>query len=192
MKEIKEKNIVVNFSSMEIPNTVYLYLAKGLNYIPVYKGDKSNLKYDAMEFVRKLAWKHYFAQIPDNEQTEDNALFRKLKVSSHNYPATSHPLLEEKDHLFSESGCHRLRSPLGGSVRCNCEASSVPRSTRSRPRSTQGIAVGFTGFFGCRFWSGLAANANAAAARSIIPSHSRARNRSEVSRRFYGSGSVLV
>ena len=91
---IKENNKVINFSSLDIPNTVYLYLAKGLNFVPSYPCDKLDLKYDALEFVRKLSWQHYF-----KDKEDDNTLVPKefsiLKTQSHKHPTTSHPLIEE-------------------------------------------------------------------------------------------------
>ena len=37
VKRIKDDNIVVNMSSMEIPDMVYIYLAHGLNFIEAHK-----------------------------------------------------------------------------------------------------------------------------------------------------------
>ena len=44
--KIKEENIVVNLSQEEIPASAYLYLAKGLGFVPSIKVDLQDLKYD--------------------------------------------------------------------------------------------------------------------------------------------------
>ena len=57
LEKIKANNQVINFSSLDIPDTAYFFLSKGLNFVPSYLGDKIDLKYDALEFIRKLTWK---------------------------------------------------------------------------------------------------------------------------------------
>lgn len=96
INNIKSTNKVVNFSSMDIPNTAYLYLAKGMNFIPSYAGNKLDLKYDAMEFIRVLAWKHYFTNNPNvGDMEQEIPQFNKLRTKSYKHPATTHPLIDE-------------------------------------------------------------------------------------------------
>ena len=52
--KIKEENVVVNLSIEEVPASAYLFLAKGLGYVPSTKVDLQDLKYDTLEFLRKL------------------------------------------------------------------------------------------------------------------------------------------
>ena len=62
--KIKEENIVVRLSQEEVPASAYLYLAKGLGFVPSMKVNLQALKYDTLEFIRKLEWKAFFHQNP--------------------------------------------------------------------------------------------------------------------------------
>ena len=53
---MEEENIVVNLSNQEIPDAVYIFLQKGLGFVPSYRVDMEDLKYDTLEFIRKLEW----------------------------------------------------------------------------------------------------------------------------------------
>ena len=81
--KIKENNTVINLSPQEIPDSVYIFLSKGLGYVPSQKVDMQDLKYDTAEFIRKLTWKAFFKANPhlkSNDQT--NSLHSNIRVSS--------------------------------------------------------------------------------------------------------------
>ena len=42
--KIKEENTVVNLSNDEIPDSAYIFLSKGLGYVPSYRVDMQDLK----------------------------------------------------------------------------------------------------------------------------------------------------
>ena len=63
--KIKDENVVVNLSNEEVPASAYLFLAKGLGFVPKCKFDPQDLKYDTLEFIRKLEWKAFFYQNPE-------------------------------------------------------------------------------------------------------------------------------
>lgn len=95
VQRIKDANIVVNLSSMEIPDVVYIYLAHGLNFIEAHKPLVENLRFDLNEFIRKLSWKVYFSIYPTTE-TEEEDLHANLRVKSNKYPDMAPPpLLDE-------------------------------------------------------------------------------------------------
>ena len=71
--KIKEENVVVNLSNVEIPASAYLFLAKGLGFVPSIKVDLQDLKYDSLEFIRKLEWKAFFHQNPDLTSATDTS-----------------------------------------------------------------------------------------------------------------------
>ena len=52
--KIKDGNTVVNLSNEDVPDAVYIFLSKGLGFVPAQKVDMQDLKYDAVEFIRKL------------------------------------------------------------------------------------------------------------------------------------------
>ena len=54
VEKIKEENIVVNLSDEEVPPSAYLFLSNGLGFVPTRKTDLQDLKYDTLEFIRKL------------------------------------------------------------------------------------------------------------------------------------------
>ena len=53
VNKIKNENIVLNISNEEVPASAYLFLAKGLGFVPSSKVDQQDLKYDTLEFIRK-------------------------------------------------------------------------------------------------------------------------------------------
>ena len=93
---IINNNVVVNLSSWDVPDLAYLYLAKGLNFIPSKDLDKYDLKYDALDFTRKLAWRsyHHLKGHPDLADQGKN-IHSDLSIKSKKHPDDSHPLLKE-------------------------------------------------------------------------------------------------
>lgn len=111
--KIKEGNIVINLSNEEIPASTYLFLAKGLGFVPSRKVDTQDLKYDTSEFIRKLSWKAFFKANPelqsgDNQRTEHD----NIRVSGFTYPSFNHPLLDViKTKLFGWIANHNPSNP---------------------------------------------------------------------------------
>ena len=97
LEKIKANNQVINFSSLDIPDTAYFFLSKGLNFVPSYLGDKIDLKYDALEFIRKLTWKALIKEIEDS-QTQDKS---KKEIVRDPY-FTSHDNIRLKSHKYPE------------------------------------------------------------------------------------------
>ena len=101
--KIKEGNTVINLSTVEVPDSGYVFLSKGLGYVPSQKVDFQDLKYDTTEFIRKIAWKAFFKANPELETDNDPSgnLHRDIKVSGYTYPDFTSPLLEDvKTKLF--------------------------------------------------------------------------------------------
>ena len=91
-----------------------MFLAKGLGYVPSQKVDIEDLKYDAMEFVRKVAWKAFFKANPNVETNSDAAssLHNDIKVSGYTHPDFASPLLDEvKTKLFGWIANHSSATP---------------------------------------------------------------------------------
>ena len=112
--KIKDNNVVVNLSNVDIPDAAYLFLSKGLGYIPSTKVDPHDLKYDTTEFIRKLEWKAFFKANP--ELQSDNHLsgneYADIKVSSFSHPNFTNPLLEDvKTKLFGWISNHIAKAP---------------------------------------------------------------------------------
>ena len=59
VEEIKNNNLVHNFSSQDIPDEAYLYLSLGSTFAPVKDVKRHDHDYDAKLFGRKLAWAAY-------------------------------------------------------------------------------------------------------------------------------------
>ena len=74
-----------NLSSIEIPDTAFLYLAKGLNFVESKKASKADLLYDTQEFLRKLEWKAFFHENPQEDHFEDDE-HRDLRIPSRKHP----------------------------------------------------------------------------------------------------------
>ena len=66
IQKIKESNLVKNFSSEEIPDEVYLYLALGSQFCPTSTPRLHDYTFDTKEFCRKLAWSAHH----ENERKE--------------------------------------------------------------------------------------------------------------------------
>ena len=114
VSKIKESNTVINLSTEEVPDSVYIFLSKGLGYVPTRKVDQQDLKYDTNEFIRKLSWKAFFKANPELETNFDpkNNLHSDIKVSGFTYPDFSSPLLEEvKTKLFGWIANHTPVNP---------------------------------------------------------------------------------
>ena len=97
VNKIKEENVVVNMSREDLPDSAYLFLGKGLGFVPTKKIDVHDLKYDTAEFIRKLSWKAFFKANPELQSDNDpsGTLHRDIKVSGFTSPVFNHPLLEE-------------------------------------------------------------------------------------------------
>ena len=78
-------SVVRNLSSIEIPDTAFLYLAKGLNFVESKKASKADLLYDTQEFLRKLEWKAFFHENPQEDHFEDDE-HRDLRIPSRKHP----------------------------------------------------------------------------------------------------------
>ena len=102
VNKIKNENVVVNLSQEELPKPAYLFLAKGLGFVPARKVDIHDLKYDANEFIRKLSWKAFFKANPELATGEGyNSIHQDIKVSGFTSPTFTHPLLDEiKTKIF--------------------------------------------------------------------------------------------
>ena len=112
--KIKQENTVINLSSQEVPDAAYIFLSKGLGYVPTQKVDLQDLKYDTTEFIRKLEWKAFFKLNPgletDNKPTSN--IHRDIKVSGFTHPEFSSPLLEEiKTKLYGWIANHTASNP---------------------------------------------------------------------------------
>ena len=97
VQKIKDNKLVINLSSMpELDPKIYLYLAKGLNFVEVAKGDKEDLLFDAQDFIRKLAWRMFFKSTGhDNQETDEEDLHAHMKPKGTSHPDFSHPILEQ-------------------------------------------------------------------------------------------------
>ena len=112
--KIKENNTVINLSNENIPDAVYLFLSKGLGYVPTQKVDLQDLKYDATEFIRKLSWKAFFKANLGLETNNDlsSPRYNDIRVSGYTYPDFTSPLLEEvKTKLFGWIANHSAATP---------------------------------------------------------------------------------
>ena len=111
--KIKQENTVINLSSEEVPDAAYLFLSKGLGYVPTQKVDLQDLKYDTTEFIRKLEWKAFFKSNPGLvTDTLTGNIHRDIKVSGFTHPEFSSPLLEEvKTKLYGWIANHTASNP---------------------------------------------------------------------------------
>ena len=93
--KIKDDNIVVNLSREDIPDSAYVFLPKGLGFIPSRKVDIQDLKYDASEFIRKLEWKAFFKAKPELQpENATSNIHKDIKVSGFTHPDFNSPILE--------------------------------------------------------------------------------------------------
>ena len=70
---------IINYSSYDLPDSMKLLLAKGLNFIPTPSPSKSRRREwgNAVQHVRRVLWKDVFSDI---EYAEIERLPDKLKV----------------------------------------------------------------------------------------------------------------
>ena len=94
---IKAANIVLNLSSVEIPDFVFIYLAHGLNFVESKIPKVEDLRFDLNDFVRKLTWKTFFSKFPSEGEEYTSDVHSNMRVKSNKYPSdfTSPPLLED-------------------------------------------------------------------------------------------------
>ena len=112
IQEIIKNNIVINLSNFDIPDHVYLYLAKGLNFVPSCKTNTHSLKFDAQNFIRKLEWKAFFAQHPELRNNDNNNIQRDLIVESNKHPDFQHTCINKvKTKLFGWIANHQFKTP---------------------------------------------------------------------------------
>ena len=89
------ESTVRNFSSFDIPDEAYLYLAKGLNFVENKTANKEDLKFDTKEFLRKLEWKAFFAQNPKDDSFGSD-IHSDLRIPSKKHPeGFNSPLFDE-------------------------------------------------------------------------------------------------
>ena len=76
---------------------IYLYLAKGLNYMEAVPGNREDLMFDAQNFIRKLSWKMYFKlKASESAQPIENEDMHAHMLTNRNrYPDFNHPLLDQ-------------------------------------------------------------------------------------------------
>ena len=111
IENIKEENIVINLSTLEIPDSAMLYLAKGLGFVKSNKVDKHDLKFDALEFLRKVEWKVFFKENPEL-LTDEVDKHKDLRVNNGKSPNMQHPLLEDiKTRLLGWIANHEVKTP---------------------------------------------------------------------------------
>ena len=114
VSKIKEGNTVVNLSNVEVPDAAYIFLSKGLGFVPSQKVNPQDLKYDMTEFIRKLEWRTFFKANPELETNNDpsGGLHRNIKVSGFTHPSFTTPLLEEvKTKLQGWVANHKASNP---------------------------------------------------------------------------------
>ena len=114
VQKITKENVVVNMSNQTIPNGAILYLAKGLGYVQTNKTNKEDLKFDSLEFLRKVGWKAFFKEEDnDDGRTVDPAdIHSDLRVSSGKNPPIQNTLYEEiKTKLLGWVSNHKLVTP---------------------------------------------------------------------------------
>ena len=122
VEEIVKNNIVINLSKLEIPDNVYLFLAKGLNFVPTNTTNTHSLKFDAENFIRKLEWKAFFAQHPELQNFVDNTLHKDLLVQSNKHPDFQHTCIESvKVKLFGWISNHNFNKPKSNLTAAECE-----------------------------------------------------------------------
>ena len=111
VQEIIDNNIVINLSSLEITDHAYLYLAKGLNFVPSKNTNPHSLKFDTQNFIRKLEWKAYFKQNPDLVNNDVN-IHKDLFVESSKHPDYQHNCIEDiKIKLFGWIANQKFENP---------------------------------------------------------------------------------
>ena len=88
LDRIKSSNLVQNFSSEEIPDEVYFYLALGSGFVPTKIHDKHDFIFDTKLFCRKLAWSLFYHEQYAAEANDVNDP-QAASSNSSNYQNTS-------------------------------------------------------------------------------------------------------
>ena len=87
---------MVNLSSQDLPDVVYLYLARGLNFVEARSAKKEDLLYDTKEFLRKMEWKAYFNELQTGNDSFEEDIHRNLRIPSRKHPeGFSNPLFDD-------------------------------------------------------------------------------------------------
>ena len=114
LKKIREENVVVNLSDEEVPPCTYVFLAKGLGFIPSKKVDIQDLRYDTLEFIRIMKWKAFFHHNPEaqTENTDAQNLHADIKISNFSEAPFQHPVMDElTDRLLGWILNHKGETP---------------------------------------------------------------------------------
>ncbi len=113
VSKIKQGNTVINLSNEDVPDAVFVFLSKGLGYVPAKRVDFQDLKYDMTEFIRKLEWKAFFQANPELANNDSSGdMHRDIKVSGFTHPSFTSPLLDEvKTKLFGWIANHTPLKP---------------------------------------------------------------------------------
>ena len=85
-------------SSVSVPEQCFLYLAKGFNFVESAPANKEDLLFDTQSFIRKLEWKAYFKQCPDNgidPYARGKDMYSHMHVTGTSHPSYKHPLLDQ-------------------------------------------------------------------------------------------------
>ena len=101
-------------SKEEIANCTYIFLAQGIGFAPSIKVDIQDLRYDTLEFIRKLEWKAFYHQMqsasnlnmdtatnPDSNSTDTSTSKRyvakhsDIRVSNFSQAPFQHPLMDK-------------------------------------------------------------------------------------------------
>lgn len=93
VEEIKSSTVRNLSSKIDIPNTVYIYLARGLNFVAAKKINKEDLEFDAKEFLRKLEWKAFFYEQGAKEQNSKGDIHADMRIPSRSHPPDQNNLL---------------------------------------------------------------------------------------------------
>ena len=103
-KEIQDKGLVLNFSSVTVPDAAFIYLSLGDNFILTppdssqeFSKFKSNLILDGKEFLRKLAWKVYFQENISSPDSDPADSVKNLKIKNRSWP-----ILSNNKNLFDD------------------------------------------------------------------------------------------
>ena len=93
VEEIKSSTVRNLSSKIDIPNTVYIYLARGLNFVAAKKINKEDLEFDAKEFLRKLEWKAFFYEQGAKAQNSKGDIRADMHIPSRSQPPDQNNLL---------------------------------------------------------------------------------------------------
>ena len=101
VEKIKKENVVINLSTEEIPDCVYIFLAKGIGYIRSQKANIHDMRYDTIEFIRKLKWRALFHEKEDDTEPiasntpQPQHQHNDIRVSSFSNAPFQHPIIDE-------------------------------------------------------------------------------------------------